>query len=212
MSDFDAIVVGAGCAGSVAAYTLASAGKSVLVVERGQYAGAKNMTGGRIYTHSLAKVFPNYQEAPLQRKVTHERISLMSPDSNFTIGAVTSEEPGSALARIAKEAAFNNVSRKLNGFLSTNSNLMNSRSLLGKTSLGGEEGVNAVSEDYNIRGNLVTKCKNALYLTIFNNEVFNCDAVNKFSTSIFSLLCQPLVKGATQYGVGLLTSLFELTG
>ena len=85
MSDFDAIVVGAGCAGSVAAYTLASAGKSVLVVERGQYAGAKNMTGGRIYTHSLAKVFRNYQEAPLQRKVTHERISLMSPDSNFTI-------------------------------------------------------------------------------------------------------------------------------
>ena len=34
MSDFDAIVVGAGCAGNVAAYTLASAGKSVLVVER----------------------------------------------------------------------------------------------------------------------------------------------------------------------------------
>ncbi|MEF2559965.1 MAG: FAD-dependent oxidoreductase [Eggerthellaceae bacterium] len=85
MSDFDAIVVGAGCAGSVAAYTLASAGKSVLVVERGNYAGAKNMTGGRIYTHSLAKVFPNYEEAPLQRKVTHERISLMSPDSNFTV-------------------------------------------------------------------------------------------------------------------------------
>lgn len=85
MSDFDAIVVGAGCAGSVAAYTLASAGKSVLVVERGNYAGAKNMTGGRIYTHSLAKVFPNYEEAPLQRKVTHERISLMSPDSNLTV-------------------------------------------------------------------------------------------------------------------------------
>lgn len=85
MSDFDAIVVGAGCAGSVAAYTLASAGKSVLVVERGNYAGAKNMTGGRIYTHSLAKIFPNYQEAPLQRKITHERLSLMAPDSNFTI-------------------------------------------------------------------------------------------------------------------------------
>ncbi len=91
MSDFDAIVVGAGCAGSVAAYTLASAGKSVLVVERGNYAGAKNMTGGRIYTHSLAKVFPNYQEAPLQRKVTHERISLISPDSNFTIDFASRE-------------------------------------------------------------------------------------------------------------------------
>lgn len=83
--DFDAIIVGGGCAGSVAAYTLASAGKAVLVVERGNYAGAKNMTGGRIYAHSLAKVFPDYQDAPLQRKITHERISLMSPDSNFTI-------------------------------------------------------------------------------------------------------------------------------
>lgn len=85
MSDFDAIVVGGGLAGSVAAYTLASAEKSVLVVERGNYCGAKNMTGGRIYTHSLAKIFPDYQDAPLQRKVTHERISLMSSDSNFTI-------------------------------------------------------------------------------------------------------------------------------
>ena len=85
MSDFDASVVGGGLAGSVAAYTLAAAEKSVLVVERGNYCGAKNMTGGRIYTHSLAKIFPDYQDAPLQRKVTHERISLMSPDSNFTI-------------------------------------------------------------------------------------------------------------------------------
>ena len=48
MADFDAIVVGSGCAGSVAAYELAKAGKAVLVVERGNYAGAKNMTGGRI--------------------------------------------------------------------------------------------------------------------------------------------------------------------
>ena len=58
MSDdqFDAIVVGAGCAGAVAAYRLASAGRSVLVVERGNYAGAKNMTGGRIYTRASACV------------------------------------------------------------------------------------------------------------------------------------------------------------
>lgn len=89
--DFDVIIVGAGCAGCVAAYQLASAGKTVLVLERGNYAGAKNMTGGRIYTHSLKKVFPNYEEAPLQRKVAHERISLIAPDSNFTID-FTSED------------------------------------------------------------------------------------------------------------------------
>ena len=35
MADFDAIVVGSGCAGSIAAYELAKAGKAVLVVERG---------------------------------------------------------------------------------------------------------------------------------------------------------------------------------
>ncbi|MCL1797048.1 MAG: FAD-dependent oxidoreductase [Eggerthellaceae bacterium] len=86
MSDFDAIIVGSGCAGAIAAYELAQAGKSVLVVERGNYAGAKNMTGGRLYTHALKQVFPNFEdEAPLERRITHERISMMTPDSNFTI-------------------------------------------------------------------------------------------------------------------------------
>lgn len=86
MSDFDAIVVGAGCAGSVAAYELAKAGKSVLMIERGNYAGAKNMTGGRIYSHALKAVFPDFEsEAPLERRITRERISLMSPDANFTV-------------------------------------------------------------------------------------------------------------------------------
>ena len=79
-TNFDIIVVGAGCAGAVAAYTAASAGKRVLVVERGNFAGAKNMTGGRIYSHSLKEVFPDFEsEAPLQRKITHERIALMDP-------------------------------------------------------------------------------------------------------------------------------------
>lgn len=86
MSDFDAIVVGAGCAGSIAAYTLAKAGKSVLLVERGNFAGAKNMTGGRIYAHSLKKVFPNFEtEAPVERRITRERISLLDAHANFTI-------------------------------------------------------------------------------------------------------------------------------
>lgn len=85
--DFDAIVVGSGCAGPIAAYELAKAGKSVLVVERGDDAGSKNMTGGRIYAHSLRKVFTEseLETAPFERKIVHERISLMAPDANFTI-------------------------------------------------------------------------------------------------------------------------------
>jgi electron transfer flavoprotein-quinone oxidoreductase len=55
-------------------------------MERGNYAGAKNMTGGRIYSHSLEQVIPDYAaEAPIERKVTHEKISLMTGDSNFTV-------------------------------------------------------------------------------------------------------------------------------
>ena len=91
-TDFDVIVVGSGCAGAVAAYTAASAGKSVLVVERGNFAGAKNMTGGRIYSHSLKKVFPDFEsEAPLERKITHERIALMDPASQTAIDFTSPE-------------------------------------------------------------------------------------------------------------------------
>ena len=99
-TDFDAIVVGSGCAGAVAAYELAQAGKSVLVVERGNFAGAKNMTGGRIYSHSLKKVFPDFeQEAPLERKITHERMAFMDPTSQMAIDFTSPE-----LAEEAKDS------------------------------------------------------------------------------------------------------------
>lgn len=84
-ADFDAIVVGAGCAGSIAAYVLANEGKSVLLVERGEDAGSKNMTGGRLYTHALREVFPRFEdEAPLERKITSESISFITDDENTT--------------------------------------------------------------------------------------------------------------------------------
>ena len=82
---FDVIVVGGGMAGCAAAYELAKAGKEVLLIERGNFCGSKNMTGGRVYTHALAKVWPDVEQlAPFERKVTHERISMLSADSNFT--------------------------------------------------------------------------------------------------------------------------------
>lgn len=83
---FDAIIVGAGVAGSVAGYLLAKEGLEVLIIDRGNYAGSKNMTGGRIYSHSLEKIIPNFaQEAPVERKITREKISLMTEESNVTV-------------------------------------------------------------------------------------------------------------------------------
>ena len=83
---FDVIIVGGGLAGSAAAYTLVKAGVEVLVVERGQSCGSKNMTGGRLYGHSLKKLIPDFeQRAPLERRITRERLSLMSAGGSTTV-------------------------------------------------------------------------------------------------------------------------------
>lgn len=83
---FDAIVVGAGLAGCTAAYVMAKAGLDVLVIERGNYAGSKNVTGGRLYAHSLERVIPGFaKEAPVERKVTREKISFVTEDDTVTL-------------------------------------------------------------------------------------------------------------------------------
>ncbi|MDD9149187.1 FAD-dependent oxidoreductase [Sporolactobacillus sp. CQH2019] len=83
---FDAIIVGAGVAGSTAGYLLAKEGLDVLIIERGNYPGSKNMTGGRLYSHSLEKIIPDFAEkAPLERKITTEKISMITEDSLVTV-------------------------------------------------------------------------------------------------------------------------------
>lgn len=83
---FDVIVVGAGLAGNTAAYLMAKAGLEVLVIERGETIGCKNVTGGRMYSHSIEKIFPDFaKEAPIERKITKERISFVTGDSATTV-------------------------------------------------------------------------------------------------------------------------------
>lgn len=101
MSDekFDVIIVGGGLAGTAAGYTLAKAGLEVLVIERGNYCGAKNMTGGRLYGHSLENLIPNFAEkAPVERKIVKERISMMTESGAMTIeyGSDKLKEPACA--------------------------------------------------------------------------------------------------------------------
>lgn len=83
--EFDAIVVGAGPAGSACGYVLAKAGLEVLLVERGKFPGAKNMWGGAFYGPTLARLLPGFwEEAPLERCVTHHRFSTLTEDACFT--------------------------------------------------------------------------------------------------------------------------------
>ena len=77
---FDAIIVGAGLAGSVAALVLAREGAQVLVIERGNSAGAKNVTGGRLYAHSLEHIIPGFADRgmpdhPLKPRVYDGKVS-----------------------------------------------------------------------------------------------------------------------------------------
>ena len=85
MDKFDVIIVGAGLAGLGAAYTLAGSGLDVLVLERGDYPGAKNVTGGRLYVNPVRDLFPGlFERAPLERFITHEGISLMAKGRSVT--------------------------------------------------------------------------------------------------------------------------------
>jgi electron transfer flavoprotein-quinone oxidoreductase len=75
---YDAVVVGAGPAGSICALELARAGKSVALLERGAFPGAKNMYGGVIYARILEQVLPGWSErAPIERFVTRRATMAM---------------------------------------------------------------------------------------------------------------------------------------
>ena len=80
----DVIVVGAGPAGVACAITLARAGKEVVLIERGTFAGSKNVFGGAIYTQPTKEIFPNFEtEAPVERRnIAHNFIILGENDSN----------------------------------------------------------------------------------------------------------------------------------
>ncbi|WP_199062687.1 FAD-dependent oxidoreductase [Serratia sp. ASV30] len=83
---FAAIIVGGGVAGCTAALLLARAGISTLLLERGTQAGSKNVSGGRLYSHVLANLLPNFAAtAPLERHITQERLSMVSGNSAVTL-------------------------------------------------------------------------------------------------------------------------------
>jgi electron transfer flavoprotein-quinone oxidoreductase len=84
--DFDVIVIGAGIAGCVTAYRLARQGRSVLLIERGEAPGSKNLSGGVLYSRGIQQVFPEFLgEAPVERRITRNYISFLTPESSVAI-------------------------------------------------------------------------------------------------------------------------------
>ncbi|MDD5424525.1 MAG: FAD-dependent oxidoreductase [Candidatus Omnitrophica bacterium] len=84
---FDCIVVGAGPAGTTCAYALAKAGLSVVLLERGEKPGSKNVMGGILYSTILNKVIPNFWEtAPVERRIVQKKFAVLSDDSEVGLG------------------------------------------------------------------------------------------------------------------------------
>src|SRR5271165_896845 len=83
---FDAVVVGAGPAGSTAALVLARRGRSVCLLERGPFPGSKNLYGGVIYAKVLDDLVPTWREdAPLQRWVTRRATMILTESQSLSI-------------------------------------------------------------------------------------------------------------------------------
>ncbi len=88
----DIIIIGAGIAGTACALRCSRAGLSVLLLERAEIPGSKNLSGGRLYTHALAELLPQFHlTAPLERRITHESLSLLTPDGATTFSSL---QPG----------------------------------------------------------------------------------------------------------------------
>jgi len=82
----DVIIVGAGPAGISCAITLARAGKNVVLIERGLFAGAKNMFGGAIYTQAVKEIFPDFEsEAPLERRTVAHNFMILGEEDSTTV-------------------------------------------------------------------------------------------------------------------------------
>lgn len=83
---FGAIVVGAGLAGLATAYTLAREGVEVLLLERGDYPGAKNVTGGRLYMNPVRNLFPDlWKKAPFERFIAREGVTIMAAERSLAM-------------------------------------------------------------------------------------------------------------------------------
>ncbi|AFK19621.1 FAD-dependent oxidoreductase [Haloferax mediterranei ATCC 33500] len=80
---YDAIVVGAGLAGTAAALTMAREGLDVLLLERGPAPGTKNVFGGVLYTPTIRELV-DIDDAPMERYIAEKRFSMLTSDGDET--------------------------------------------------------------------------------------------------------------------------------
>jgi electron transfer flavoprotein-quinone oxidoreductase len=81
----DVIIVGAGPAGLACAAEAAGAGQQVIVLERGDLAGEKNLSGGRLYLEPVKDMCADLlKDAPFERPVVSETVCLCDRRSSLS--------------------------------------------------------------------------------------------------------------------------------
>ncbi len=86
ISDYDVYVIGAGPAGSAAAWQLAKEGVSVALIDRGSPVGSKNLSGGVLWGHDLALLEPEWWEkAPVERPIVSKKIGMINETKSLVL-------------------------------------------------------------------------------------------------------------------------------
>ena len=94
MEKYDVVIVGGGSAGLAALKKLANLGKQAILLEAGSKVGAKNISGGILYskkpkkskTHNVEDIYENFlQDKPYERKITKYILHATSKDKVFSI-------------------------------------------------------------------------------------------------------------------------------
>ncbi len=94
--DVDVAIVGGGLSGISAAITAAKNGLSVIVLERGEYSGSKNVSGGRMYIHSLKRLMGNkFKDAPLELPIKKETFEIYNKGRKTTFSFENKEKEDS---------------------------------------------------------------------------------------------------------------------
>src|SRR5699024_1444889 len=86
--NFDCIIVGARISGLAGAIILARKNMIFLLIEKGEFAGSKNVSGGVLWGSDLARLVPEYweeEDGGWERFINHRRLTFMDDQSTFSI-------------------------------------------------------------------------------------------------------------------------------
>ncbi len=82
----DVIVIGAGPAGIAAAISVARGGRKVVLIDKNQYAGCKNMYGGAVFDCALREIAGDeIDNLPYERIINSHTWAFLTPETSFEL-------------------------------------------------------------------------------------------------------------------------------